>query len=206
MLIVMPHKSRIAVPAFLAVFLILLGLSWFCGPLEPTGHKLRFESGNSSINPLFVLITRGRLETNYSPAPGVKVGRVYIHTFYSASQESCQPVSALSYRVRWWVAPVLGRLVAREKFCGGMTELPTRTDTPVLWLGYRATNSIQFSGAELVSDQGLRVPLTPSVGQGANARREHLDTWLLPTLLTNRRTYSLTLPGSSQPLVTFVYD
>ena len=120
-LYVMPHKRRIAVAAFVAVFLLLWGLSWFCGRLEPTGHKLRFESGNFSINPLFVLITRGRLETNYSPAPVVNVGRVYIHTFYSASQESCQPVSALSYRLRWWVAPVLGRLVARDKFCGGMT-------------------------------------------------------------------------------------
>ena len=185
---------------------MLLGLSWFCGRLEPTGQRLRFESGNGSISPLFVLITRGRLETNYSPAPGVKVGRVYIHTFYSASQESCQPVSALSYRVRWWVAPALGRLLARDKFCGGMTELPTYTDTPVLWLGYRATNSIHYSDAVLVSDRGLRVPLTPGVGQESSTRREHLDCWLLPTLLTNCGKYRLTPPQSNQPLVTFVYD
>ena len=202
----MPRKRHIVGAAFGAVFLMLLGLSWFCGRLEPTGHRFRFDSGTGSISPLFVLITRGRLETNYSPAPGVKVGRVYIHTFYCASQESVQPVSALSYRVRWWVAPALGRLVARDKFCGGMIEQPTHSDTPVLWLGYRATNSILYSDAMLVSDRGLRVPLTPGVGQGANARREHLDCWLLPTLLTNRGKYRLTLPQSNQPVVTFVYD
>ena len=100
----------------------------------------------------------------------------------------------------------LGQIGGSRQVLRGYDRTATRTDTPVLWLGYRATNSIQFSDAELVSDQGLRVPLTLSVGQGANARREHLDSWLLPTLLTNRGKYRLTLPKSNQPLVTFVYD
>ena len=202
----MPHKRHLVFAAFVAVLLMLLALSWFCGRLEPTGHRLCFEPGNASISPMFAMITRGRLETNYSPAPGVRLARVYIHTFYLASQQSIQPVSALRYRVGMWVAPILGRLGVRDKFCGGMIEMPTDTDMPVLWLGYRATNIVLYSDAVLVSDRGLRVPLTSGVGQGSSARREHLDCWRLPTLLTNRGKYRLTLPNGNQPLVTFVYD
>jgi hypothetical protein len=201
----MPRRRHIAVAVFVGGFLILLGLSWFWGRLEATRHTLRFESANGPIRPLFVFTTRGRLETNYSPAPGLNLGRVYVHRLYFASPKSVEPISAFRYRLGKRVAPVLGRLVAWDKFC--WHEVTTPTDT-LLCLGYRATNSIiDFdSDAVLVSDRGLRLPLTPALLLESNARREHLDCWQLPALITNRGKYILTMPKSNQPLVTFVYD
>jgi len=205
----MPHRRHTALATFVAVFLLLLGLSWVCGRrVEPAPHRLSFEAGDGSVKPLFVLITRGRRETNYvSTAPGVKLAKVvYLHRFYYASQETVQPVTALRYRAGMWAAPVLRWLGVANKLIGPMCSQPTSTDTSVLWFGYRATNSVFSEDAVLVYDQGLRLPLTPEVEDTRTARSEHLMSWELPSLLTNRGKYRLTLPRLNQTLLTFVYE
>ncbi len=201
----MPRRRHIAVAVFVGGFLILLGLSWFCGWLEPTWHTLPFESANGPIRPMFVFTTRGRLETNYSPAPGLNLGRVYVHRLHFASSRSVVPISAFRYRLGKRVPPVLARLLAWDKF--NWHEVGTPTDT-LLCLGCRATNSLTdlYSDAVLVSDRGLRLPLTPALLLERYDRGEHLACWQLPPLLTNRGKYTLTIPKSNQPLVTFVYD
>jgi hypothetical protein len=83
--------------------------------------------------------------------------------------------------------------------------MPTPKDTSVLWFSCRATKDMVSSeDAVLVTDQGLRLPL----GRGGEetARSEHLVTWRLSTLLTNRGKYRLILPKSNQTLVTFEYQ
>jgi len=202
----MQHRRHIAVAAFVAIFFVLLGLSWVCGRGEPASRRLRFKPGDSLITPLFVIINRGRLETNQvEPAPAPpRVG--YIHRLYFASQESVRPVSVLGYRVRWLLQPALRKLGVWEKFCGGSIEAPTPKDTSILWFGYRATNSVYSysEGAILLSDQGLRLPLGVGGEATITARSEHLMTWDLPLLLTNRGNYRLTL--SNRTLVTFDYE
>jgi hypothetical protein len=128
------------------------------------------------------------------------------------------------------MAPALRTLGVRDKFRGGRTELFAETDTSILWFGYRATNSVYaYSGnAVLLSDQGLRLPLQrrgedrwwrarPSApdlrlplgrrGEDSlTARSDHVITWQLSTLLTNRGKYRLILPKSNRTLVTFEYE
>jgi hypothetical protein len=226
----MARRRHVAVVGLVAFFLLLLGLGWVWGRGEPASRRLRFTPGDDSITPLFVLITRGRWETNQSaPAPAPpRVG--YVHRFYRGSQEPVRPVSALSYRVRSWMAPALRTLGVRDKFHGGRTELVAETDTPILWFGYRATNSVYAysRNAVLLSDQGLRLPLglrsevrwgraSPSApglrlplgrrgGESLTARSDHVITWQLSTPLTSRGKYRLTLPKSKQTLVTFEYE
>jgi hypothetical protein len=204
----MQHRRNIAVAAFVGVFLVLLGLSWVCGRGDPASRRLRFKPVDSSITPLFVVITRGRWETNQIGPASVPPQVGYIHRFYCASQESCQPVSALSYRVRWLVQPGLRRLGFWGKFCGPSSVTPTTTDTSMLWFGYRATNSVYSYSEEaiLLSDQGLRLPLAVRGEDSFTARSEHLMTWQLPSRLTNRGKYRLTLSKSNRTLVTFDYE
>ncbi|MGO8929996.1 MAG: hypothetical protein ACLQU3_24270 [Limisphaerales bacterium] len=205
----MPHRRRTSVVALVAVFLLLLALSWVCGHrVEPAPHRLRFEAGDGSVRPLFVSITRGRRDTNYvSTPPGIKLARVvYLHRFYYASQQTVQPVTALRYRASMWAEPALRWLGVQDKFLGPMADQYTSTDTSVLWFGYRATNSVFSEDAVLVSDQGLRLPLKPEVEDTRAARAEHLMSWELPWLLTNRGEYRLTLTRLNQTILTFVYD
>ena len=131
----MQHRRYIAVAGVVGVSLVLLGLIWGCGQGETASRRLKFKPGDSSITPLFVMITRGRWETNqFQPVPAPpRVG--YFHHFYYASQESCQPVSALSYRVRWWFEPALRSLGVGKKFCGPNSIVPSSTDTSKLWFG-----------------------------------------------------------------------
>jgi hypothetical protein len=131
---------------------------------------------------------------------------VYLHRFYSGSQQSVQPVTALRYRVGLWVAPALRWLGVQDRFVGPMSIQPTSTDTSVLWFGYKTTNIVFSEDAVLVSDQGLRLPLTLEVEDTRTASAEHIMSWELPSLLTNRGKYRLTLPRLNQTLVTFVYD
>jgi hypothetical protein len=78
----------------------------------------------------------------------------------------------------------------------------------MLWLGYRATNSVYSYSEEaiLLSDQGLRLPLGVGAEDTSTAHSEHLMIWQLPSLLTNRGKYRLTLSKSNRTLVTFVYQ
>jgi hypothetical protein len=152
---------------------------------------------------MFVVITRGRWHTNQvEPPPAPRVG--YYHEFYYVSQESCQPVSALSYRVRWSLQPALRKLGVWEKFCGPNRNFSTKSDTSVLWFGCRATNKVDLEDVILVSDQGLEVPLGPWIEDYLTVRSEALITWQLPLLLTNRGKYRLM--KSNRTLVTFDYE
>jgi hypothetical protein len=136
---------------------------------------------------------------------------MYIHTFYCASQGSVQPVPALRYWVDFWVGPkveaalrLLG--VRHRALVRPNITLPTSTDTSVLWFGYRATNAITSEDAVVVSDQGSRLALTPVVDTSQTNHSEHLMIWKLPSLLTNRGKYRLTLPRANQTLLTFDYE
>jgi len=204
----MLRRRPITVAAFFAGFLILSGLSWSWGRLGATRHTLRFESANGPIQPLFVFTDRGRLETNYSPYPGrvaAMPGTTYVHRFYFASGKSIEPISGFHYRLGKRMPPVLARLLAWDKSKSNWHEITTPTDT-VLCLGYHATNSLidpQYD-AVLVSDRGLRLPLTVTWGLNSNPRGKYLRVWQLPALLTNHGKYTLTV--SNQALVTIVYD
>ena len=117
------------------------------------------------------MITRGRRDTNYvSTALGIKLARVvYLHRFYYASQETVQPPTALRYRMSMWAEPALRWLGIRDKFLGPTADQCTSTDTSVLWFGYLGTNSVFSEDAVPVSDQGLRLPLTPEVEDTGSA-------------------------------------
>jgi hypothetical protein len=202
----MEHRKHIAFVAFVAGFLLLLGLSWMGGRMEHAPHGLRFEPGGSSIRPLFVLITRGQLHTNYvTRAPGIKVARVgYVHRFYYASQDTIRPGSALRYWTFYYVAAAWRWLGMAAKFVGPRSDAFAGTAS-VLWLGYRATNSLFAEDAVLVSDRGLRLPLTPRM-EDTRTNAEHLMNWEIPAPLTNHSKYRLTLPRLNQTILTFVYD
>ena len=134
--------------------------------------------------------------------PPVWPGPMYRHRFYFASPQSLDQISAFHYRLAKRVPPALRRFMAWDKFA--WNEFGTRSDTP-LCLRFHATNTSIDLGSEdvvLVSDRGLRLPLTL-----AWLKQEHgqgFAAWEMPTLLTNRGKYTLTV--NNQPLATIVYD
>ena len=199
----MPRKTRFKVVVVATILLVTLAVSWLWR-VEPPTPGLVFQEGDGSISPLFVMITRGRLETNYeATASGTKSARVgYAHRFY-CSRERVVPVPAL----RYWAESGLRWLgIQSEAVSTTMTTFPTSTDISVLWVGYRATNSVLSEDAVLLSDCGPQVALAPGIGQTLIARSERLVCWKLPTLLTNRGKYSLILTSRNATLLTFEYE
>jgi hypothetical protein len=94
-----------------------------------------------------------------------------------------------------------------EKYRGPTTERPMPKDTSILWFGYRGTNyAFAQDAVVLVSENGSRSPLTLSGYEDYPDVSEHLLYLDLPSLLTNRGKYSLTLPSLNQTLVTFEYE
>ena len=128
------------------------------------------------------------------------------HSCY-ASQKSIQPVSLLRYRLGELLAPALGWFRLRDRFVGPKAEGFGDTES-LLWFGYRGTNSVFPEDVVLVSEQGLRLPLAPGVEDTLTARSppEHLISWELPSQVTNRGKYRLTLPSRNQTLLTFIYE
>jgi hypothetical protein len=201
----MQHKGRIVLGACVAVFLLLLALDWTGGRVELVRHRLRFEPGNGAVRPLFVMVTHGQLHTNYvTRAPGIKEARVgYIHTFYYAPQNSVQPVSPLRYQLGELLSPVLRRFRLWDRFVVPKIEGFDDTES-VLWFGYSATNSIFSEEAVLLSDQGLRLPLSDPV-ELTLTNLQHLITWRMPVPFTKPGKYRLTLTETNQTLLTILY-
>jgi hypothetical protein len=201
-LCVMLRRRNIAVAGLVGVFLVLLGLSWVCGRGEPGSRRLKFKPGDRSITPLFVIITRGRLETNNNRAG-------YVHPPFYQPCDRVEPISALNSRVRNWVRDGLYRLGFRgavDRLGAGAIEMAPNTFPSMLWFGYKSTDHVFARDAVLVSEKGLRLPLRWAIGQSITNDSEHLDCWELPSLLTNRGKYRLTRPESKQTLVTFDYE
>jgi hypothetical protein len=202
----MLRKRQIAVIALVGLFLLLLGLSWVCGRRASTQPIIKAEDGN--VSPLFVAITRPGLVPNVNPNTGKRVpGMHYAHRFYYRS-DRLQPVSAPSYWVRDWVNSALYPLGFRGIAPRQMVEQPSGTGTSMLWFAYGATNDMSLNGACLVSEQGLRLPLTSITRQVLTDRSPpgHLDCWEIPSLLTHHGKYRLVVPSLTRPLVTFVND
>jgi hypothetical protein len=123
-----------------------------------------------------------------------------------------EPISALNYRVRNWVGDGLYRLGFRgaiDRLGAGMTAPGPNASPAMLWFGFRdpKTNEVFFQDAYLESDGGFRLPLrlgSREMMVFARPVPEYVDTYWLPSLLTNRGTYRLVAPGN-RTLVTFVY-
>ena len=67
------------------------------GRLEASTQSLRFEAGDSSVSPLFVVLTRGWLEANNTP--GVSNLPPYVHGCYYCDDARLRQVSALRYKI-----------------------------------------------------------------------------------------------------------
>ena len=225
----MLHKRQFAVAGFVGLLLLLLALSWVCGRGEPPSRSLRFKLGDDSIRPLFVLLTRGRLETNNNWV-------AYVHPPFYQRWDPVGPISALNYSVRNWMRDRLSRLGFRRKFNrlgAGMTGPMTNPYPYMLRFGFRdpKTNEVFFQDAYLEADGGSRLPLRHGgretrykvqvdrklmpgsrlplmpgnramvLGQSLP---EYVDTYFLPSPLTNRGTYRLVV-RPNRTLVSFVY-
>ncbi len=116
-----------------------------------------------------------------------------------------QPVSSLSFWVRDRINSLGFRGAARRQL---IDSAPTRTGGSALWFGYAATNATSFEGACLVSERGLRLPLTPLMQQVFTDRSPpgHLGCWEIPSLLTNRGRYRLIVPALNRTVLTFVNE
>jgi hypothetical protein len=196
------HRPRI-LGAFVTVLLTVVALIWcYKIGLHPT--RLRLAAADSSIKPLLITVTRGRLETSYEQSGGVEVERAYYnHRFYSLNGR-LKPVPKL----RYWAESCFQRLGFQGKAVSTTHPIlkQTSTDTSVLWLLHLSSNSVVTEDAVLVSDNGLRLPLSSPMGVTLGSGPEQLDCWELPSLLTNRGKYELFLPSLNQTLLTFRYE
>ena len=201
----MSHRRHSMITASVAAFLIILGLIGVYGQRGSTIHRLRFGAADGSVTPLFVVLTRGQLETHYDSR---RRPRVELTHRFDLRDDRWQPVSALDYWVRERTSKALYPLGFRGITPRIIAVTPTTTDTSLLWFGYRGTNSVYPEGAVLLSDRGLRMPLLPRLESmlGDRPPPALLVCWELPSLLTNRGNYRLAVPSLNLTMATFDYE
>jgi hypothetical protein len=97
----MLNRRQTALVAFtVALFLVLLVLSWIFGLVFPAQHGLRFEAADGSVRPVFVVVTRPQLVPVFNPGARIPTpGKHYVYRFYFR-MDRLQPVSSLSFWVR----------------------------------------------------------------------------------------------------------
>jgi len=208
---VMANRRRIAVLVFIPVLVSSLALSWIFGSFAAAHHRLRFQAGDAFVTPRFVVITRGQLEEDRRPTSiGRSTEMHYTHRLYD--RDDClQIVSPFDYRVCNFASSVLYRLglrTAAAKFSRQMYERNVTTDTSLLWFGYSSTNSLFGSAPVLMTDKGMRIPLTPRTATDLTDRLPagHVDCWQLPSVLTSPGKYRLVVSDNDRTVVSFVYD
>ena len=162
---------------------------------------LEYEPGDSTITPTFLQLTQGTLVTNFVNRSTGKVERVtYNHTlsFYS---RTLKPESFPRYIFR--------KTFSSSRWPGSLLRADETTvylpeNVSLLWLGYAGTKSIMGNKTlALVPSSGNLIPLLPHSGSVIPKRKEVLDSFKIPTLLTNKGKYRLMLTNSNEEVLSF---
>lgn len=161
-----------------------------------------FEPGNSNITPTFLQITQGSLMTNFVNTPlGKKPKDVYYgHTisFYDGTLKP-EPYPRYIFKKTFFSDQWPRSLIRPSE-----TIVATPENVSVLWLGYTGTKSIIGNNTlVLISSSGEQIPLLPHLGSTLPKRKEVMDSFALPILLTNKGEYSLVLTNSNKKVLSF---
>ena len=184
------------------ILISVFAASWFWEiEIKMPRIGLEFEPGNSTITPTFLQVTQGSPLTNYVNSPSGKEPRSvnYGHTlsFYSGTLKP-EPYPRYIFKKTFSSPRWPGSLIRPSE-----QTTYTPKNISMLWLGYTGTNSLMAKDAVLVSTTGDTIPLLPSVGQVIPTRKECMDSFELPTLLTNKGTYRLMLTNSNEEVLSF---
>ncbi len=200
-------KRGIVVPGVAGLLLLVLSLCWFGRGGTPPYSSLRFRARNGPIQPRFVVLTRGRPKAlSYVPGLGGP-GIGYVHHIYMRPNSAgAVPVPPLLGEIESDIHRALRWAGIRAQFgIFAESKLPTRTDTALLWVGYRATNNLRSEEVALACRNGSRLGLTPQIGSTEHWTNQW-TCWELPSLLTDRGTYRLILPKTHQSLLWFDWN
>jgi hypothetical protein len=199
----MPRR-RIAI---IGTVILLLLLS--AGVLWTRPHRLRFEVGNSPLQPSFIVVTRGHLEGTNCFVTGWRTeGMVYHHQINPDTGrpssllgnrlgiEACNLFATASIRLGFWPRIWEKWLKIRNGFRRGMAH--TFSDTSVLWIGWTrtSTNTLLHNWPVILdSDRGLWTqPYELLMNQTCDRPAERLlSLFNCHVVLTNGATYRLAI-------------
>ncbi len=196
-------RARSTILGVAVALVALLALSLSLRRPAPGTVDLKRGAAEAGFTPLCLRLTRGTLETN-ELTQAVR----YLHRYYRL-QHDVRPVSLGRYRFQNRLQSLASRLgVGRLVEVVTMDGAPRESDTVVLWVGYRSTNSILSRGLVLAPDGGTPRRLTPVSVLAITAGRKHLhlDCFELPAPLTRAGMYRLVQPEGNRPLLSFRYE
>ncbi len=200
-------KRGITVPAIAGLVLLVLVLGWFDRAGTPPFSSLRFGACNGPIQPRFVVLTRGRPKALPYVAGLGGPGIGYVHHMYMRPNSAGGvPVPPLLGEIESDINRALRWAGIRAKFgTFAEDELPTRTDTALLWVGYGGSNNLRSEEVTLAGPNGSHLRLRPQISSTGYWTNQW-TCWELPSLLTNRGTYRLVLPKTRQNLLWFDWN